>query len=1231
MKILKNYLLLCFVLLITFSCSEKVEMSEMEFEDNNIISSANKAQSLQAYKDTVYPIVRKNCIECHGDGGSRVNFASSDPQKGHDLLVNSGKVNLSLSSQSRLYLRLKSDRHECWDNCDENAEEMLAAIKSWLANIYKENTGIETGNVYFKDGLRKSSKMVRGSIVLEAEEAVLLNKSGNTIPDNDFLQGRYLVNHNSENNKDSYASGLRYVSGYLPTNHPFEDTPRGNFILGGDNNSLACQSVSEGLSITNNTQGRVLTVEGNRHPDQDGHRPYGVSVRYEYIRPDKRVEYKTLLTSNPSEIEPALLRIEDFFIITGELDDGMYDGNPLGSVNMFMLLPDYKSASEYGRDVRENGSEYSKNFFAPRFGDPATNYFRPKNNELRSNLVTSQKELVYNRVVPGLRSLVLEQDGTPKKPSDVLEMIRNMDFPGKGSRKYQLSQGQSRLALQSLADDYVDFFLSGMTKDNVLDYVVIYSDANSRMVYPNITNNGTGNVDLRVDFVALDNSSIFSSSDVDYRKIATKHYGSTVHKIQRANVCINCHSGAGPGPGHSNPDVDQAYNLAVQHINLVSPLASNFYDRMKNGRHNCGSNAQCDKIADDFANEIAKMNSLVATEYAAALANPTFIHTNLSPSERSPGRIRLPFTVVEAGDYSLWTRTRNDGNFRVRLLDEQGRGIQRCRADDLDCKYPDERGYSDSASCIDWNKPDSDSWEWYTENYDNPSARMVWRIKPGKYTIEIIESEVGNVLPQIDLVAFSKDNLFDPSTNISDEALVQSIDPRELKYDLTEILGEEAYFSVEVDRFGGDSYRFRNPRVIGNKSNVIVSGISVSISDVYSKTNTSYADIDFIAGTEGEPITNSSLLAQEIFGPEQDFFKFSFELIKTSSGAESNIPKEDLTPFNNRECKHLDQFEKTIFPILTQFKLVYRHEDDGDNTYNFYRMPGSGRADATSMQFFTCTSCHNEDHPYFKMTTFFERNQDGSLKTESIKKLCSQALSRVKFDSPATSLLLRGFEGKANHKRLHIVQEATPTKSGNYYTGYQGKTNSVDGYKSVWRGMRFQKYTAADLNLSAYSGSNRAYLEKFEGLYKIYRYNRVNDPAAVDSDGRTSINGDIMVQGDDAGFTTSVNIDGVSNHIYPEDNTRNKYYVFDPRSELSKSAEDRFNPARTVSTDMNANNNKILMADGCQNTRMAIVDGVTRDPCFGNADADKEFDEVKNSYRDVILNWINREKASGGY
>lgn len=1220
--------------MLLISCQEEVEVTELEFEDNlNQLSGANKEQSIKAYKESVYPIVTKNCSSCHGDGGTYINFAVSNATKGHDVLLESGKVNLSLATQSRLYLRLKNDQHNCWTGCDEAAEEMLTALKSWLANIYKENAGIETGTVSFKDGVEKLSKTVRGSIVLEAEDAFQLNDPENTNPDADFLQGRYLINHKSEKNKDSYASGLTYVGGYNYTNHPFEGTPRTLVINDGNNNSTACLTISEGRNINDNSNGRIVYRETFRHPNQDGHRPYAVEVRFQPIRPDRKSEYQSYLVQKGYDVDPAQLRLDNYLIITGELEDGMYDGNPLAATTMFMVLPDFKSASEYRNEVENSDNDYSKNYFAPRYGTPAIQYFNPQNKDMRSNLTSAQKEMIFERFKDRMRDLVLRDDGTPENPSNVPDMIRNMSFPGK-DREYTVAPSETRLDLQEIADKYVAFFLSGVTKENILNHVVVYSDNNSRQVYPNISyryDNVTygESINLSSSNVSLDNSSIFASSDVDYRKIALKHFTNTVHKnVLRANNCMNCHGAGGNQVKHSTPDPDQAYDNAIDYINLTNPIASRFYDRMKNDRHNCGNATNCDKLANDFVTEITNMNNLVAPEYAAALANPSFAHADLTAHERSPGRVRLPFHVTEAGDYTLWTRTRNTGNIRVRLLTEDGKGIQRCRKGDLSCKYPEERGYSNSGSCVDWNKPDSTAWEWYTPNYNDPNQRMIWRIKPGKYTLELIESEVGT-LPQIDLVAFSKDDLFDPSTNIADEAMVQAIKPKELKYDISQIIGAPGYFSIEVDRFGADSYRFRNPRIIGNNQNVIISGITVSISDVYSKTNTSFKDIDFIAGTEGEPITNASLLAQEIFGPDKDFFKFSFDLIKTTTASESQIPKEDLTAFNNRECKHLEQFEKTVFPILTQFKLVYRHEEEGENTYNFYRMPGSERDAATSMTFFTCTSCHNEDHPYFKMTTFFERNQDGSIKSDSLKKFCSQALSRVKFDSPATSLLLRGFEGKANHKRLHIMQEAVPVKSNGRYTGYKKKTNSIDGYESTWRGRRFQKYTESDLNLSAYSGANKAYLEKFVGMYKIYRYQTINDPAARSADGRDNINGDIRVQSDSNGYTSAFDIDGNEVHLYPDpNNSTNLYTVFDPRSELSKAEGSRFNPASIVATANN--NNRILMADGCHNTRMQ-ENGITTDPCFGGVDADQEFDQVKNVYRDVILDWILREKASGGY
>src|SRR5690606_9253381 len=68
-------------------------------------------------------------------------------QQAHDAVVNNAKVNFVSPSQSRMVLKL-SEGHNCWGDCNQNAQEMLDSINDWI--YLMKDTDIGTGTV---DGL----------------------------------------------------------------------------------------------------------------------------------------------------------------------------------------------------------------------------------------------------------------------------------------------------------------------------------------------------------------------------------------------------------------------------------------------------------------------------------------------------------------------------------------------------------------------------------------------------------------------------------------------------------------------------------------------------------------------------------------------------------------------------------------------------------------------------------------------------------------------------------------------------------------------------------------------------------------------------------------------------------------------------------------------------------------------------------------------------------------------
>ena len=98
-------------------------------------------------------------------------------------------------------------------------------------------------------------------------------------------------------------------------------------------------------------------------------------------------------------------------------------------------------------------------------------------------------------------------------------------------------------------------------------------------------------------------------------------FAATLHPLltDPNNFCAGCH-GANQIPTFAVADVMAAYNVVVsqQRVNLNAPAQSRIYLRPAVDRHNCGGDASCDRIANDFLAAIQDW----ANQAAAALPPP---------------------------------------------------------------------------------------------------------------------------------------------------------------------------------------------------------------------------------------------------------------------------------------------------------------------------------------------------------------------------------------------------------------------------------------------------------------------------------------------------------------------------------------------------------------------------------------------------------------------------------
>lgn len=81
-----------------------------------------------------------NCGRCHSENAPQAQrqqpyFADSSLTDAFDALVANRKIDISNPPNSRMYLRLAQDSHNCWSNCASDAATMLAAIEGWKNEV----------------------------------------------------------------------------------------------------------------------------------------------------------------------------------------------------------------------------------------------------------------------------------------------------------------------------------------------------------------------------------------------------------------------------------------------------------------------------------------------------------------------------------------------------------------------------------------------------------------------------------------------------------------------------------------------------------------------------------------------------------------------------------------------------------------------------------------------------------------------------------------------------------------------------------------------------------------------------------------------------------------------------------------------------------------------------------------------------------------------------------------
>jgi hypothetical protein len=114
----------------------------------NAAITPTSAISIAAFEQTVFPMLRDNCAECHsGAGPGSPSFAHFDSPTAHFAIMQNQKVYLGNPINSRIVQRVAVDLHYCWGVCTENAEALRAEIAAWATLIDYDGGGTDVAAI----------------------------------------------------------------------------------------------------------------------------------------------------------------------------------------------------------------------------------------------------------------------------------------------------------------------------------------------------------------------------------------------------------------------------------------------------------------------------------------------------------------------------------------------------------------------------------------------------------------------------------------------------------------------------------------------------------------------------------------------------------------------------------------------------------------------------------------------------------------------------------------------------------------------------------------------------------------------------------------------------------------------------------------------------------------------------------------------------------------------------
>lgn len=1317
---------------------------------------------LEIFKATVYPIVRNNtCFSCHGSHQAP-KFAVNEPEVAYANLVSAGKVDLTDPQASRIVRKIVDQSHNCWSDCSENSNEMLAAVKEWarLSNTTDQGLGNKkTQSLNFPGPSETSlSQTEYGTLILQAEQAKL-----------GVLNGRY------QTFIDALALGQAYIKGPNPPQNPITETTRSASI-----NRARCSEPSLG-TLNNYTDGAFRVRESSTHVPsdarfsrttgstvKDGHTPFSYRLGGFLIRPDRRLERAKALLNRSGGIVTTgqLVTMGNFPRVTkrpGVLAPNIGDTVVNISSGNYEILPHFAKWDEVfysdGRFkeaghtfIKDDGSSediyklFSEGAYEPqdtivlkelneephikkavlykRLKEGARNYLNNRRGEFsrvrkldleyllstepitialdcRDEWMGEEDQLVDSSrpdrgyrncdpdhpTYPGRHWYLVYEVITPKSSITPLTYENSLDQLSLSDDETQIIPARASDLASGRWFHRIDLFMHMIvdvaSKQENDDFTVTFYQGESGGFNPNesfsedrsLGNNGTQRWDLNRGDENLDLSGVFvgNSSGLDER-LELENFEQTLYPVIQNARCVDCHTNGDQARfAQENPSLAMKI---IKENNLVNFLdaGDSFRGRAEGVVHRCnnGSGDSRYLCANDEALKNAFINAIRDWKSANEADSSGDGVKGLSLAERTPGVAKYEFYVNEAGAYNIWFRTRkksqNDRVFQYRLLNERG---------NPEPVFRNNQGRLSGVSgvCRDFNVS-FDEWGWTTEGRGNergnigpngeillddfgnpisvPDSRVYWNLDRGKYTLEVFEDDLG---VEIDLVALNKVKdltdegrlNFQPDIRTRDEKYISNYERKILSYDLSHLIdllpGERATFSIEIEEeFGNQNYIFRAPRFHFENTRgkfLKVKGIRGLINGKHEFTDATYSQINAVLGNDR--VVTYAPLVTLVPNPDSkanNQFSFVFDDISIVDGPISELsPAGELPKLAEaRGCLELELFQETVKPILKHVRVVLNNSLD-DLVDDF---PGNAEGPNSGLEFYRCMTCHNETHPFFKMTTF-DYNDD---------ILCKQALSRVNFENFYQSTLIRGINGTNNHPKFVFSEElfyedGTQTRwdvhdQADDYLREFVRHPAPQGFKAKFFNGPLSRNTRQELGLpsSGYSSLSAADQQKAQtlGQFKGIRYIRIpTDPSLIGGyDEFLHFEFLGMIRGErdiidpnhipDPGTLADPKIE-IDPIVFERDDAgRAMYYGPTDPSYISNPTTYTYDDGRR------RYNNLILNVEKTLDQKVAtpkVIDFRDDIPGVqGQIEMERDLERLRTKYREAVINWIRAEDAA---